>query len=174
MPELNAKRKGQITKLWLALPVYCDYVEKTLAVRISPVDLLLALMEATGKEFQDLARLNWSNDKIVQTVRNTKIIKMLPAIAEEITVSETVIPANVIRNITEEEIKFKGEKWVVHKNDADPFPSKPHAHNYEAGLKLHLGNGDLYRGTELVGRIPLKKFKALRSLFKVIELPVLE
>ena len=64
-------------------------------------------------------------------------------------------------------------QWVVHKNDPDPFPSDPHAHNYEADLKLHLGNGELYNGSKCVGKIPAKKFKELRSSFKSISLPPL-
>ncbi len=173
MTDLSAEHKGKIRKLWYELPEHCDCVEKTLSVRISPVDLLLALMEATGNEFQELACLEWTSKKIIQTIKNTEIIKGLPEIAEEITLKETVIPSNVIRDINEEQIKFKGEKWVVHKNDVDPYPSDLHAHNYEAGLKLHLGNGELYRRTKLVGKISTKKFKALRALFKNISLPKL-
>jgi len=45
--------------------------------------------------------------------------------------------------------------------------------NYEANLKLHLGNGELYTGTKLVGKIPAKKFKKLRALFKSVSMPPL-
>jgi hypothetical protein len=96
-------------------------------------------MEATGNEFQELVCSEWTSEKIIQTIKNTEIIKGLPEIAEEITLKETVIPSNVIRDINEEQIKFKGEKWVVHKNDVDPYPSDPHAHNYEVGLKVASG-----------------------------------
>ncbi len=44
---------------------------------------------------------------------------------------------------------------MVHKNDADPLPSSPHAHNYEQCLKMHLGTGDLYQRKE---RVALSKF----------------
>ncbi len=37
--------------------------------------------------------------------------------------------------------------WRIHKNDPDPFPSDPHAHNVESGLKLDLSNGRLWFGT---------------------------
>src|SRR5207237_6227170 len=37
--------------------------------------------------------------------------------------------------LTEAQVKLQGEIWIVHKNDADPFPSNPHAHNYRERLK---------------------------------------
>jgi hypothetical protein len=55
-----------------------------------------------------------------------------------------LFPKGVPVYLTEAEIKLQGEIWVIHKNDADPFPSNPHAHNYQQRLKMHLGNGDLY------------------------------
>ncbi|MDQ7057154.1 MAG: hypothetical protein Q9N62_01270 [Ghiorsea sp.] len=104
-------------------------------------------------------------------IENTSIVKKIPVILETIELEETIIPDHVIRDVNEEQVKFRGEKWVVHKNDSDPFPSNPHAHNYEAGLKLHLGNGELYSGTQLTGKITRKKFIMIRSLFKRVKLP---
>lgn len=53
--------------------------------------------------------------------------------------------------------RVKGEVWRVHKTDADPFPSKPHAHCVAGakrfvGCKLHLGTAELYKGPEPLGR----------------------
>jgi hypothetical protein len=62
----------------------------------------------------------------------------------EIVLEESIVPEGVPIFLSEAEIKLKGEIWVIHKNDADPFPSNPHAHNYQQRLKMHLGNGDLY------------------------------
>ena len=44
-------------------------------------------------------------------------------------------------------VKVKGECWIIHKNDRDPFPSNPHAHNYDsfAAYGLDLGTGRLYQ-----------------------------
>jgi hypothetical protein len=49
--------------------------------------------------------------------------------------------------ILEEDYRIKGEVWRVHKGDADPYPSKPHAHcvggaKRFVGLTLHLGTGE--------------------------------
>jgi hypothetical protein len=65
--------------------------------------------------------------------------------------------------------RVKGGVWRVHKGDADPFPSNPHAHcigGRYAGLKLHLGNGRLFMGaTTTTGqRLNNKAFLSLCSL----------
>jgi len=76
----------------------------------------------------------------------------------EIVLDESIIPAGVSLFLTEAEVKLKGEVWTVHRCDADPFPSNPHAHNYARALKLHLGNGDLYQRKDRVscGRMEKK------------------
>lgn len=48
------------------------------------------------------------------------------------------------RHILECDYRVGGEVWRVHKNDADPYPSRPHAHciagaNRFKGCTLHLG-----------------------------------
>ncbi len=174
MTEVNENHNGRVKALWEKIPDYCSYVETKLSVRVSSFGLIKALTEATNKELQDLALEDWDNDKIINAVKNTKFLSELSVIEEEVFLDETIIPDKVIRGIGEERVKFKGEKWVVHKNDADPFPSKPHAHNYESGLKLHLGNGDLYSGTKKVSSIQCKKLKQLRALFKKVTMPTIE
>ena len=74
------------------------------------------------------------------------------------------------------DVKIKGQRWRVYQNDADPFPSSPHAHNYEQHVKLHLGTGELYRGRKLKDVLSSKVFKELRDRFSAIGvlLPPLE
>ncbi|SDP13008.1 hypothetical protein SAMN05428975_0416 [Mucilaginibacter sp. OK268] len=71
-----------------------------------------------------------------------------------------------------------GSVWIIHKNDADPFPSNPHAHKLDSFVKLHLGNGKLYRKTQVYGQLPKKELERLRDKIakgmKDIVLPVLE
>jgi len=82
----------------------------------------------------------------------------------------------------EKDYKVDGEVWRVHKFDADPFPSSPHAHcvggrDRFVGLKLHLGNAELFRGPETTGRFLGKKqfnrlIDAIRPKFPDIHLPL--
>jgi hypothetical protein len=72
----------------------------------------------------------------------------------------------------EEDFRVSGEVWRVHKGDADPYPSKPHAHciagaNRFVGCKLHLGTRELYRGSKSLGRyLHQKQFDVLIELIR--------
>lgn len=116
-----------------------------------------------------------STDEIVGLLTACDFSIDRPELLMEVTLDESIIPDNVPRSLTEKTVKVKGEVWRVHKNDADPWPSSPHAHNYEAGLKLHLGSGELYdRHRKSVGNIGRKKLKAVRGKLGDITLPPLE
>ena len=70
------------------------------------------------------------------------------------------------RAIEEADVYAGGMKWRVHLNDADPFPSSPHAHciagqNRHVGCKLHLGTGVLYSGRKPWKRMNDKDFIGL-------------
>jgi hypothetical protein len=85
--------------------------------------------------------------------------------------------------VLEEDFVVSGEIWRVHKNDPDPYPSKPHAHCIAGarrfvGCKLHLGTAQLYRGREAQARyLDPKQFNRLieliRPKFPDISLPLL-
>lgn len=75
------------------------------------------------------------------------------------------IPDGCTRLLTEVTIKRDGHVWRIHQSDPDPFPSKPHVHNLESGLKLDLSNGRLYCGTHDTGRaINAKRLAAIRDI----------
>ncbi|MDO8517580.1 MAG: hypothetical protein Q7S33_05645 [Nanoarchaeota archaeon] len=42
------------------------------------------------------------------------------------------------------DVKISGARWRFHKNDKDPFPSKPHGHNIETGDKVNIWTGEVY------------------------------
>jgi hypothetical protein len=65
---------------------------------------------------------------------------------------------------TKTKIKSKGLIWLIHMNDLDPFPSNPHAHELQSGLKLDLSNGNCYRKTKLVDKIKKKDLILIRDL----------
>lgn len=61
------------------------------------------------------------------------------------------------RYILEEDYRVSGEVWRVHKSDADPYPSNPHAHCVGGakrfiGCTLHLGTAELFRKRDGTGR----------------------
>jgi len=86
------------------------------------------------------------------------------------------IPDGCRRRLDEVTIKRDGCVWRINKNDADPFPSNPHAHNVESGLKLDLSNGNLYlMGKFTEKTIAQKHLLAIRTQAeqKGVKLPAL-
>jgi hypothetical protein len=86
------------------------------------------------------------------------------------------------RYILEEDYRVSGEIWQVHKSDADPYPSKPHAHcvggaKRFVGLTLHLGTAELFDKRKALGRkLEGDQFRRLIALiqpkFPDIKLPL--
>ncbi len=110
-------------------------------------------------------------EQIVNNLREYPFASLRPEFIEEIELDDGVIPGEFPRLLTEETVKNSGEVWRIHKNDVDPFPSSPHAHNLETGLKLHLGTGFLYSKRTEKGRISCKDLERIRSKVKKIKLP---
>lgn len=91
-----------------------------------------------------------------------------------IELAESPFPDNYKRRLDEEIVKNNGQIWKIYKNDQDPFPSNPHAHNEESRLKLDLSNGKLYcRRTDTGYKISEKNLRLIRDKIKGIPLPPL-
>jgi hypothetical protein len=113
-----------------------------------------------------------TDTQIVEKLRYYDFKQLKPGILAEFTESEPLIPLGIPRLLTEQTVKVKGEIWRVHKNDADGFPSIPHAHNYETGVVLDLGNGTMYdRNRNQIGTLSCKKLLLIRGKLTGITLP---
>ena len=94
----------------------------------------------------------------------------------QIEFEESPLPLGVMRRLDEVTVKRDGCVWRIHKNDADPFPSNPHAHNLESGLKLDLSTAALYLGARPAGKSIARKhldFIRTQATAKGITLPPL-
>jgi hypothetical protein len=113
-----------------------------------------------------------SSSQIVEELNSFDFKKFKSEILAELIEEEPLIPENIPRLLTEQTIKTKGEIWQIHKSDVDAFPSVPHAHNYETGVVLHLGSGDMYdRNRIKIGAVGCKKLLLIRGKLKGISLP---
>jgi hypothetical protein len=74
------------------------------------------------------------------------------------------------RSLVQKDYRIQGSVFQVHKGDADPFPSKPHAHcvaGMYKGKKVHLGSGALYSGPTATGdKLSKKTFMRLCDCVK--------
>jgi len=138
-------------------------------------EVQLALTEILG--FEDPAELlhqELPSEKIVSLLSEYNFAVFRPETLGEVKLDESIIPQGVVCFLTEQEVKVNGQIWTIHKNDADPFPSSPHAHNYPENMIVHLGNGKLYRKRKEMGQLKKKKLLLLRGAIKGIELPPLD
>lgn len=152
------------------------------AERLSTGDLSLtvhdvqnALVEVLALDSSlDLLYRDLPAEKIIELLSSFDFRKYYPEALCEVDLEESIVPGDIPISLTEQTIRTKGEIWRIHKNDADPFPSNPHAHNYPKNLVAHLGNGDLYRKRKVLGKIKKKDLINLRGLIKNVALPKLE
>lgn len=135
---------------------------------------LSALCIDRGRSVQEVAAETWNVETLTTVLGQCSSILQLPEVLAVAEFEESIIPEGTERALFEEKMKHKGEIWLIHKYDADPFPSNPHGHNHESNLKLHLGTGDLYMGKKVVGSLSRKNLEALREKVKHVVLPPIE
>ena len=107
----------------------------------------LQLIEKT-KNLKEIARKEYSILDIMNKLKISGILEQYEKVLEVIHLEDSIVPAGVQQALDEERVKHNGEIWIIHKSDKDPFPSNPHAHNYEKRLKMDLGSGELYKERE--------------------------
>lgn len=144
---------------------------------ISSSDIQSALcekLEIGDDNAVDLIHQGLTGEAIVNHLRDFNFEKYHPEILCEIMLDESILPEGTVKLLTEQTVKVKGEVWQVHKNDADPFPSIPHAHNYASGLSLHLGTGELFKKRSKVDQLQCKRLLAIREKLTELDLPELD
>ena len=154
--ENAAKRLSEISNIQLD-----SYDIQIAAVRHYELDDSVSLLE-----------LDITEDGLINDLADFDFRMLRPEIIGEIILPDELFPNNIIRVVEEQVIKEKGNKWIVHKNDADPFPSNPHAHNYEKGWTLDLGTGKLNIRRDEVGQIRKKKFLKIRKFLEEKQIPL--
>lgn len=138
-------------------------------------EIFLALQEIDREEnIVQVAKREYDARTIANKIQESDLIGSMRNYLEIIPFEKSIVPESIYQAIYEEKIKRKGDIWIIHKNDRDPFPSNPHAHNYDVGLKLHLGNGCLFLRSKKVGKIKIKDLLAIRQKITSVNLPPLE
>lgn len=150
-------------------------LEKRSGLTLESFDIQQALCEVLDIKNDNPAYLldhQLTSERIVELLSSYNFRKNKPEVLGEITLEESILPKGTPKLLTEETLRVKGEVWRIHQNDADPFPSTPHAHNLESGVVLHLGNGDLFgKKRKHIGNIGCKRLLTIRALLTKFALP---
>jgi len=155
--------------------------EKKVSAEARGADVQDFLLDAIGTEQPtDLLDFDWDDPSGLAASSTVAYIQASastrPVVLGRLDLAASILPPGIPRKLEEIRLKAAGEIWDIHQNDADPFPSNPHAHNVETRLKLDLSNGDLYRRAQKLKEIVTKKdLLTIRALAteKAIVLPPL-
>lgn len=135
--------------------------------KIESVDLQNALCCVLGIDEMDGVHLldhDLTTDRMLELLENFDFTPVEVLHTIELSEGDGIIPENTLVVLVEKVVKVKGEKWEIHRYDADPWPSNPHAHNYASRLKMHLGTGELFgNNRQSKGKIKSKKLAAIRA-----------
>lgn len=145
-------------------------------LELTGIDVQTALaerLEINGNPPRGLLERTLTTVQIVELLSTFDFRKYHSEILGEVTLDEPLLSPSHPQLLTERTVKVKGEVWRIHKNDADPFPSVPHAHNYAAGVVLDLGTGEMFdtRDRKSIGNIGCKKLLRLRGELSNFALP---
>lgn len=151
-----------------------DFVAYFKVSRIEIFDALFLLLA-------DKENLEWGGGLWDVNISFDEALKLLSnfdfnTFYNELVIEENIIPKEFVFE-TKVRIKAKGQIWIIHKNDADPKPSNPHAHNLEQNIKLDLGNGNCFRKREWLFKIGKKELLSIREKARQVykgELPIIE
>lgn len=134
-------------------------------VEISQKDILCALiLRHEGLREISTSRCVWNLETSIESIEKLVDTFDFQELRLEV-IHETTITFQA-RFHTKANVRVRGEVWTIHKYDADPFPSNPHAHNFDQNLKLDLTTGDCYRSRRFVCKIPRKELIEIRSSFE--------
>ncbi len=116
----------------------------------------------------------WDLDITYNEAKNVLSEFNFKAVLFKIETERDIIPSELLIQY-KVHIKSKGLIWIIHKYDADPFPSNPHAHEMGSDIKMDLKNGKCYRKKQLVSIIKKKDLIIIREKAeKNFNLPELE
>lgn len=143
---------------------YCPIIQK---------DIFDALFILSADKYD----LEWPGDLWDVDIDYDEALKLLSnfdfnTLQYEISIDKEILPSDILIRY-KVRIKDNNLIWIIHKNDTDPFPSNPHAHQLSNNIKLDLRNGKCYKRKKYIYKIRKKDLLKIRAQAndKEIELP---
>ena len=153
-----------------------DHFQNHYFIEVSDQEILEALFLTLEKKKD----LEWIGDVWDVEIEYEEALTLLTnfnfeSLKNKVETEQGVIPNDLLFQF-KVKIKSKGQIWIIHKYDADPFPSNPHAHDITNNIKLDLSNGNCYRIKEYIYTVKRKDLLLIRQKFEEkssIQLPKL-
>lgn len=125
------------------------------------------ILEALFLTLEKKKHLEWIGDVWDVEIEFEEVLTLLSnfnfeSLKNKVETQEGLIPNDLLFQF-KVKIKSKGQIWIIHKYDADPFPSNPHAHDITNNIKLDLSNGNCYRIKEYIYTIKRKDLLLIRQ-----------
>lgn len=125
------------------------------------------IFEALFLTLADRENLEWSGDIWHIDITYEEALRVLEkfdfnVLFNPMETSIDILPQDLIIQY-KVRVKIKGLIWIIHRYDADPFPSNPHAHQINNNIKLDLSNGMCYRQRKLVYIVDKKTLIQIRG-----------
>lgn len=140
------------------------YFTEALGTRINKQQIFNALFLLLSDKYE-LERPSdiWDAEIDFDSAKNSLLLFNFETLNQQIILPKEIVPEEYVMMI-KVQIKSNGLIWFIHRYDADPFPSDPHAHQIDNNIKLDLSNGKCYRKREYLFSISKKELKAIRML----------
>jgi hypothetical protein len=174
---ISAERTGNLINRFVhEAEIAAESLRRQQNLAIACEHIQAALMEKLRiNDATHLLPLKLDAQEMLSSLKGYNFRRFFPEHLGEIEIEESIIPSGCVRRLVEQTIRLGGEIWRIYRNDADPFPSSPHAHNVESGLTLHLGTGELFLRRKYAGeKVERKRLVALRQRIRNLPLPPLE
>ena len=113
---------------------------------------------------ENLEWIGWLNDIDISYEQAKELLLNFnfETLNQRVITTEEIIP---IEFLFQFKARFKVDNliWIIHRYDADPFPSNPHAHELTQNIKLDLSNGKCYRVRKFLYTITKKELIIIRN-----------
>lgn len=153
----------RIENIYLILNNLSTFFSKEYCIKVKYEDVFDALY----LNLIDLNKVNhpldiWGLDITELEVKHLLKDYNFKYVKNKVLTDSAIIPKDLLMNF-KVNVKSKGLIWTIHKYDADPFPSNPHAHLIGSDIKLDLSNGKCYKKRNCVYTIKRKHLIIIRK-----------
>jgi hypothetical protein len=130
-------------------------------LHVEYVDVLTALMHVLGEPNpEDICRMGLPTEELIRRLEAHPFDA--PLILGHVSDPSIEVPGS-IRRVYAAIGKTPGTEWEILRNDKNPFPSNPCAHNEVEDITMDLSGGGLFHDGEFVHRLRKKDLVNFRA-----------